>query len=195
MVRKRFFILFILTVIMLHSQLLQAGQSFLSSEQIKTMLKNNVLIEGYADEFRNLHSDLSAIIETLKPSSPKEMNIEDISHFYGYLLIRLSISELYHLLSYEIEASAYYLLLDNKWKSEEIINYRIQNLKTLRHRAQKTLEVIQESYGLTSNSGMLRLYDKAKEILRPLISALDEKINIYESIKTDTQDNSSLSTE
>lgn len=112
------------------------------------------------------------------------------------MLVQMSIYEVHNILGYEIEASNLYLMIgDKNRKSESCLFFRKNNISILRDRAQKTLEGIQNFYGLTSNNAVLRLYDKAKELLRPLISVLDENIGIYDSIKIDTEDNPSLSPE
>lgn len=186
MAKKIFSIFFIAMIVTSTPQLLHAEQTTFTNEQAKTLFENSVTILNHVDELGRVADDLQKVIETLTSSISKESN-ESTDELWTYMLVGAKIRQVHLLLSYEIEAQALYLAAgDTMRKSESGIFFRSNNSKVLRDTAQRTLEGIQDFYGYTNNNGVLRLYDKAKDILRALLPALNENFDVYSSIKPDT---------
>lgn len=186
MMKKIFSIFFITMIVTSTPQLLQAEQTTFTDEQLKTLINNSTIILTHVDELGRVAEDLLKINETLSSSTSK-VSLENINELWPCLLVCAKVQAVWILLRYEIETEALYFAAgDTMRKSKSSIFFRKYNTMLLKDTAQQTLEGIQGYYGMTNNNGVLRLYDKAKDILRALLPALNENFDIYSSIKPDT---------
>ena len=169
---KRFFMLFMLTVIIFQSQFSEGSQSLLTSNQINTLSNNYMLMAGYVDLLKNLTSDQPL----------EEVPFDNDEVIDKHLLVNKSINEIQYLTIYEIEATDLYLMISDEQKAQVLI-FRKLNLKILRDKTKAILEMIQNDYVFIGNNEIVTLYDNANQLLQPLLYAFDENLAVYNSIK------------
>jgi len=173
MIIKRFNMLFIFTLIVFQSHFSQAKQSLLSNEQINTLANNYKLMAGYADLLKEVTHELPLDKITLK----------NMKVFDNRIAVNESIEEIQLLTIYEIEATDLYLMINDEEKRQALI-FRKRNLKFLRDKTKATLQMIQDDDFTIDNNEVVSLYDNAIRLLTPLLSAFDENLAVYESIRT-----------